>query len=220
MSHQIYADVRKILAGPDWEPVYVDNHVDFFTISGRFCGRAHSGSRDDWKSLAEDLDRIAREQYAILLKEAEVIEAAPIVVASEPEFTPMPDFEPGFDEPETEPDTRDEEIAALKAKIEQLENPPAIDPSQLMSARGAVGGDDAAEEALTTNDLLAAMKDDAEIAQDVVSKLSRAKRKKFTELLNVELAELQQERQGPKEDRVRESDIEALLGLFARAGEM
>jgi len=64
------------------------------------------------------------------------------------------------------------------------------------------------------------MRSDVEAAQDVVGKLSRAKRKKFTELLNVELAELQQERGGPKENLKRENEIEALLNLFARVGEM
>ena len=81
-------------------------------------------------------------------------------------------------------------------------------------------GDPAAEAELTTDDLLSSMRSDVEIAQDVVGKLSRAKRKKFTELLNVELAELQQERGGPKENLKRENEIEALLNLFARVGEM
>lgn len=67
-----------------------------------------------------------------------------------------------------------------------------------------------AEEDLTTADL----------TEEVVAGLSKAKRKKFTELLNVELAELQQERGGPREDLKRENEIEALLGLFARVGEM
>lgn len=59
-----------------------------------------------------------------------------------------------------------------------------------------------------------------QLTEDVIQKLTKAKRKKFTELLNVELAELQQERGGPHEDRSREAEIEKLLGLFARVGEM
>ena len=59
-----------------------------------------------------------------------------------------------------------------------------------------------------------------QLTEDVIAGLTKAKRKKFTELLNVELAELQQERGGPREDLKRENEIEALLGLFARVGEM
>jgi hypothetical protein len=59
-----------------------------------------------------------------------------------------------------------------------------------------------------------------QLTEDVIQKLTKAKRKKFTELLNVELAELQQERGGPHEDRKREGVIEATLGLFSRVGEM
>lgn len=59
-----------------------------------------------------------------------------------------------------------------------------------------------------------------QLTEEVIQKLTKAKRKKFTELLNVELAELQQERGGPREDLKRENEIEALLGLFARVGEM
>ena len=60
----------------------------------------------------------------------------------------------------------------------------------------------------------------ADLTEEVIQKLTAAKRKKFTELLNVELAELQQERGGPREDLAREAEIEKLLGLFARVGEM
>lgn len=87
----------------------------------------------------------------------------------------------------------------------------------LMSDYGPVGMDEEAEAALTTDDLLSAT-DDA--VADVVAKLTRQKRKRFTELLNVELAELEQSRGGPKEDRKREARIQRLLGVFARVGEM
>ena len=59
-----------------------------------------------------------------------------------------------------------------------------------------------------------------QLTEDVIAGLTKAKRKKFTELLNVELAELQQEREGPRENLPREAEIEKLLGLFARVGEM
>jgi hypothetical protein len=60
----------------------------------------------------------------------------------------------------------------------------------------------------------------ADLTEDVIQRLTKDKRKKFTELLNVELAELQQERGGPREALSREAEIEKLLGLFARVGEM
>ena len=88
------------------------------------------------------------------------------------------------------------------------------------SERLADWGDPVAEEALTPEDLIQSMRNDPAEAEMVVQKLTKAKRKKFTELLNVELAELQQERGGPREDLPREAEIEKLLGLFARVGEM
>ena len=100
---------------------------------------------------------------------------------------------------------------------EQPEAPLLPAPDALMADYGPVGTDEEAEAALTTDDLLGAT-DDA--VADVVSKLTRQRRKRFTELLNVELAELEQSRGGPKEDRKREARIQRLLGVFARVGEM
>lgn len=80
--------------------------------------------------------------------------------------------------------------------------------------------DTVAEQEVKTDDLLDLMRTDPASAEDVVQKFSKVGRKKFTELLNVELAELQQERGGPREALKRENEIEALLGLFARVGEM
>jgi hypothetical protein len=77
-----------------------------------------------------------------------------------------------------------------------------------------------AEENLKPGDLLDVMRSNPEAAEQVVRKLTRSKRKKFTELLNVEQAELLQERGGPREDLKREGEIERLLDLFARVGEM
>ena len=60
----------------------------------------------------------------------------------------------------------------------------------------------------------------ADLTEDVVVGLSKPMRKRFTELLNVELAELLQERGGPREDLAREAECERLLDLFARVGSM
>lgn len=70
---------------------------------------------------------------------------------------------------------------------------------------------------ITTNDLLAA---DEATATAMVETMTRLQRKRFFELFNVELAELQQERGGPRENLEREREIESLLGMFARVGEM
>ncbi len=76
------------------------------------------------------------------------------------------------------------------------------------------------EASLTTADLLDLMRTDAVSAEDVVQKFTKVGRKRFTELLNVELAELQQERGGPRENLAREAECERLLDLFARVGSM
>lgn len=215
MTTQVYAGVREILAGPDWEPVAVTDHGAFFTIAGQFKGTAHSGSRKDWRSLAADLDRIARELEARVAEElAETVEPEP---EPEPVAVVEPEPEPAPAEPEPSADML-HELDALKdlvaeqaAEIERLRNQP--DPHNFpvnLTEKLSAYGDVADEASLTTADL----------TEDVIQKLTAAKRKKFTELLNVELAELQQERGGPRENLPREAEIEKLLGLFARVGEM
>lgn len=131
-------------------------------------------------------------------------------IASHPEghAEPLPP-EPPFGEPVSELDALKDENAELKAELERLRAEaertfPAMD--EKLSDWDAVPD----EASLTTADL----------TEEVIQKLTAAKRKKFTELLNVELAELQQERGGPREDLTREAEIEKLLGLFARVGEM
>lgn len=120
MASEVYAGVREIMAAPDWEPVSVTDHGQFYTISGFFRSMAHTGSRKDWESLARDLDRIAREQFDALMGKAEPAAEAvaePVVEAA-PEPTPEPEPEPA---PEPQPDPRDAELEAMRAKIEALE---------------------------------------------------------------------------------------------------
>jgi type I site-specific restriction endonuclease len=111
-------------------------------------------------------------------------------------------------------DALKDENAELKAELERLreENshtfPASLD--ERMSDYAPVADVAPDEDALTTDDL----------TEEVIQKLTQAKRKKWTELLNVELAELQQERSGPREDLAREAVCEKLLGLFARVGEL
>lgn len=114
----------------------------------------------------------------------------------------------------------EEEAARLRdapAEAELFDDAPAFpEPSDKM----ADWVDVQAEEDLKTEDLLNLQRANGMEAEQVVQRLTRMKRKKFFELLNVELAELQQERGGPRENLKRESEIESLLGLFARVGEM
>jgi hypothetical protein len=239
MTTQIYAGVREILTAPDWDTVYVTDHGPFVTIAGRFNGKAHAGSRDDWRSLAIDMDRIARAQYAELLAEAEQIADEPVEAAPEPEpepvleVTPEPvviEEAPAYVEPEPEPvveaepepcaelvqeiDALKDELAEAYAELNRLrtENehkfPASLD--ERMSDYAPVPDVALDDETLTTADL----------TEEVIQRLTQAKRKKWTELLNVELAELQQERGGPNEALAREAECERLLGLFARVGEL
>lgn len=108
------------------------------------------------------------------------------------------------------------EVDDLRARLAELEaenarlKEPAPEPHNFPANMSDRLTDWAEPGDLTTDDL----------TEDVIQKLTQAKRKKWTELLNVELAELQQERGGPREDLKREGVIEATLGLFSRVGEM
>jgi hypothetical protein len=72
---------------------------------------------------------------------------------------------------------------------------------------------------VTSDDLLERINSDPDAVSGVIAHLSQDDRRRFTELLNVELAELQQKRGAFGEDLKREADIEKLIGMFARVGE-
>jgi hypothetical protein len=116
------------------------------------------------------------------------------------------------------------ENAALKTKPlpypdEGEAQPLPPNPAETkLSEYGEVG--DPVEEEITTEHLLDAMRANADAAGEAIGKLSSEKRRRFTELLNIELAELQQLHGAAGENLSRESEIEKLLGLFARVGEM
>ena len=213
----LYDDVRAILAAPEWEPVTVTNHGAFVTIAGRFNGVAHAGSRADWAGLARDLDRIARERHEAA-KKAALEEAAP---AAEPA--------------PAEPDPRDAELAALRARIAELESASYIDRDErpdaveevvgpLEALKAKIDAVRAGTQDLTPDELLQMYRDDppgaAAKLEDAVRALKGEARRKLSELLNVELAELKNLRGMAGEDRTREQQIEYLLGLFTRLGEI
>jgi hypothetical protein len=106
------------------------------------------------------------------------------------------------------------------------DKPVPDDPVQLppnpaeakLSEYGEVGSDPVEEE-ITTDHLLTDMKKDALATQEVIAKLSRDKRRRFTELLNVEKAELRNKAKATGVSDAREADVDRLLNLFARVGE-
>lgn len=209
----LYDNVRAILVAPEWEPVNVIDYGAFVTIAGRFNGVAHAGSRADWEGLARDLDRIARERH-----EAGKAEAKP-----EPAAEPAP--------PAVDP--RDAELAALRARIAELESSNHIDLSErpieevvgpLAALKAKIDAVRAGQQELTPDELLQMYRDDppgaAAKLEDAVRALKGEARRKLSELLNVELAELKNLRGMAGEDREREQQIEYLLGLFTRLGEI
>jgi len=135
---------------------------------------------------------------------------------------------PGFeaDEPATEPTAPEPEptpepidagilgpLEALKAKIDRVRATGSVDPS---------GVDDI--EPLTTADLVNMVADNppgsAAELEEAVRAIKGEARRRFSEQLNVELAELKNSRGLAGEDLKREQQVEYLLGLFARLGEI
>lgn len=213
----LYDDVRAIMAAPEWEPVTVTNHGAFVTIAGRFNGVAHAGSRADWAGLARDLDRIARERHEAA-KKAALEESAP---AAEPA--------------PAAPDPRDAELAALRARLAELESASYIDRDErpdaveevvgpLEALKAKIDAVRAGKAEMSPDELIEMHKDNppgaAQKLEDAVRALKGEARRKLSELLNVELAELKNNRGMAGQDLEREQQIEYLLGLFTRLGEI
>lgn len=239
MTSAVYAGVREILAGPDWEPVTVTDHGAFFTISGYFRSMAHTGSRKDWESLARDLDRIAREQFDALMGKAEPVAE----VAPEPEPEPELVAEPP---PPPEPDPRDAELEAMRARIEALEaakreleerelelkdaNASLKDALSDIEDRIADLDEDdafpAMDERLSDWDVVGV--NDAEsavlkTAMEDGESVSAAKRRLYP-ILNEELSRLQNQEallgaSTPESVSARRKEVESLLGILARVGD-
>lgn len=157
-------------------------------------------------------------------KPAEPVEAvAPVTYTPAAEPTPA------------EPDPRDAELAALRARIAELESASYIDRSEradpveevvgpLEALKAKIDAVRAGQQELTPDELLQMYRDDppgaAAKLEDAVRALKGEARRKLSELLNVELAELKNLRGMAGEDREREQQIEYLLGLFTRLGEI
>lgn len=227
----LYDDVRAILAAPEWEPVTVTNHGAFVTIAGRFNGVAHAGSRADWAGLARDLDRIARERHEAA-KKAALEEAAP---AAEPA--------------PAEPDPRDAELAALRARIAELESASYIDrderPDAVEEVVGPLEALKAKIDAVRVHPEVAALLSEGETAPDAIERLTpdedallnlgaslseealeealraipRSAREKWMEGLHGTHADLRLKRGTDKENLQREAQVTRMMTLLGRVGE-
>jgi hypothetical protein len=135
---------------------------------------------------------------------------------------------PGYQPPPTEaavpipevatPDPRDAELAALRARVAELEQPEAPllpAPDALMSDYGPVGGDD-----ITGDMLLDAFEENEAETVAVVQTLSALRLKHLSEQLNVERARLDREHQATGVANPRSASIDRLLGLLTRRGEV
>lgn len=203
----LYDDVRAILVAPEWESVNVIDYGAFVTIAGRFNGVAHAGSRADWEGLARDLDRIARERYEAGKAEAKpepVAEAAPPAV-----------------------DPRDAELAALRARIAELESSNHIDLSERPVEESPIPPPPSP--AVVALDAMEALKARVDAGRKVIpdqigvlmqeGETFEEARDRLTPDLNRELAKLKNARGLAGEDLEREAEIETLLGMLSRLGE-
>jgi len=141
------------------------------------------------------------------------------------------------------PDPRDAEIEALRARVAELEQPlsqvldekieehpelfggdveAVLGPLEALKAK--IDAVRAGTQELSPQELIDMHRDDppgaATKLEDAIRALKGEARRKLSELLNVELAELKNLRGMAGEDREREQQIEYLLGLFTRLGEI
>lgn len=141
------------------------------------------------------------------------IEANPDLFGDEPELVAEQEINPLAVELDEARQAALAPLEALKAKIDRVRQTGSVDPSSV---------DDLAP--LTTADLINMVADDppgsAVELEDAVRAVRGEARRRFSEQLNVELAELKNSRGMAGEDLKREQQVEYLLGLFARVGEI
>ena len=225
-------------------------HGSFYSVAG--SPRGHGSVSKSCQTEEQILDFLAsfevREEVdAAAPVTVDTPDAAALVNAAEdgpreyPEAAEQPDpYNRMIEEmvAAMKPDPRDEELKAALARAEaaearvaelEAERPQQLPPNPAeakLSDYGQVhapAAPDPVEDEITTEHLLDAMKANPVTTQDVIAKLSRDSRRKFTELLNVEKAELRNKRnagQSTAQDDEREKDVDRLLNLFARVGEM
>jgi hypothetical protein len=149
---------------------------------------------------------------------AEQVEATAIAAVTPPVVAAEPEPELELERPPPEPDPRDEELAALRARVAELEaaaQPQLLpEPDALMRDYGAVTDD------LTGDMLLDAFEHDESETIAVVQTLSALRLKHLSEQLNVERARLDREHQATGVANPRSASIDRLLGLLTRRGEV
>ena len=164
--------------------------------------------------VAELAARIAEQPLSY--NSGEIADAEPVIEEA---------LEPVEPEP-PQPDPRDEalaaaeaELAALRARVAELEHPEPAQllppPDTLMADYGDVGMDD-----LTGDLLLDAFEQDEAETAAIVQTLSALKLKHLSEQLNVERARLDREHQATGIANPRSASIDRLLGLLTRRGEV
>ena len=114
-------------------------------------------------------------------------------------------------------DAAEAELAALRARIAELEQPEAPllpAPDALMSDYGPVGTDD-----ITGDLLLDAFEENEAETAAVIQVLSATRQRHLSEQLNVEKARLRREHMLTDQANPREASIDRLLGLLTRRGD-
>ena len=126
---------------------------------------------------------------------------------------------------EAAPDPRDAELAALRARVAELEArdasvfaeaPLLPAPDALLSNYGQVGE---GYEDITGDMLLDAFEQDEAEAVAVIQVLSATRQRHLSEQLNVEKARLRREHMLTDQANPREASIDRLLGLLTRRGD-
>jgi len=242
-------DLNQMFADAGWTPseenfkprAYVIDHGSFYSVAGFPPGL--SCRSKSCKSEAEVLEFLKQESdVAPPLTSAELDARAILRIGGSYDDAMQTSGLSLEDVLKLQPLTPDqantdsEEIAKLRARIAELEaRPPEIRTVEKIVERvvevPATKPDDITWPSPTDRlsdwdqvgeGVLGASNVPAEIAAllDEGETLSRDVRRKLTERLNVELAELKNLRGLAGEDLKREAEIEKLLGLFARLGEI
>ncbi len=151
--------------------------------------------------------RVALLEARLAALEAQDEPTAPSVAEDAPDAPP----------PETVPEPQSEAAEPVYNSVEVL-----LGPLEELKAR--IDAVRAGEDLLEVEDLLEMVVDNppgsSRHLEDAVRAIRGTSRRRLSELLNVELAELRNARGMVGEDLVREQQIEYLLGLFARLGEI
>lgn len=181
--------------------------------------------------LLDDIEgRQPENMPKVRIRDDEPVEEKLTLEAIEPSVSEPAPAEPDLAAENAELRARAE---AAEQRIAELESVTYIDRDErpveevvgpLETLKAKIDAVRAGQQELTPDELLQMYRDDppgaAAKLEDAVRALKGEARRKLSELLNVELAELKNLRGMAGEDREREQQIEYLLGLFTRLGEI